>query len=103
MINLEIETGENRECNRLDNYKKENLGVINMSINGSNALKIEEKNEEKKGGFQIKINKFDIYFGIKKNEEREQEINERKIRSIQNLKAVEADREKHIVKYLGDL
>ncbi|MGB3366292.1 MAG: hypothetical protein WBA54_02285 [Acidaminobacteraceae bacterium] len=82
---------------------KSEVGVINMSVQGNNALKIEKKNEDKKSGFQFKINKFDIYFGITKNEEREIELNEKKIKSYQNLKAVQADREKMAVKFLGDL
>lgn len=85
------------------NTKSNEVGVINMSMHGSNALKIEKKTEEKKGGFQLKINKFDIYFGIEKNEERELELRERRLKKVQNLNAVKEDREKQAVKFLGDI
>lgn len=84
-------------------------GEINMNMNiiGSNALKIENKLNENEGDnmneFKLKLNKFDIYFGINKNEKRERAINEKRIKAVENLKAVEADREKQFARFLGDL
>ena len=96
---------DNGNANEVRNIKTNNseVGVINMSMQGNNALKIEKQVEEKKRGFKLKINKFDISFEIKTNEEREMELKVKKFNNIQNLKAVEADREKMAIKFLGDL
>lgn len=98
---IDLNNGKIQELTQLKTNSDE-VGVINM-MQGNNALKIEKKLEEKKHGFQLKINKFDIYFGIKKNEERELELKEKKFKNLQNLKAVQEDREKQAVKFLGDL